>query len=121
MESSRASRRVTDSKACIMEWFNLEGASWQWSASPTGRPWARPTVEDLWLIECVYAFIAVNSACTACSRPLSRHIELQPGYKLDTSTWTIVAVTRCRGWRRHQHTAVVTEASRDLVFGQFHR
>ena len=32
-------------------------------------------------------------------------------------TWYLLVTARCRGWRRHRHTAVVTEASNNLQLG----
>ena len=83
--------------------------------------WARPTNDDIRLIECLSALIAANTRCTVCNRPLNGRLELLPGIGPDVSTWAMVAVTRCRGWRHHQHIAAITELSQDLVFGPFHR
>jgi hypothetical protein len=104
-----------------MEWIDpAEAEPPQWSA-PMEQCWARPTIDDVRLIECLSAFVAASSRCTACGRPLSGRLELLPGVHPDASTWAMVAVTRCRGWRRHRHSAAVTESSRDLIFEQFHR
>lgn len=85
---------------------------------PGGRPedpGPAPTGSDLWVTTGTYEFVAVRSACGKCDAGLSRELSVAavPG-----TTWRIAVSARCRGWRRHRHTAVVTEDHGGLRFGE---
>ena len=79
-----------------------------------------PTEHDLTLIEVAYEVLAARSFCTRCGAPLGRGLSLYPGSSDSGDTgWRLVVATRCRGWRRHAHTAVVTDDGTDLLIGPF--
>jgi hypothetical protein len=78
-----------------------------------------PTDLDLRLIRLTYEVAAAESRCAKCGTPIGRRLRLTTQYGGQPPTWTVIVATRCRGWRRHRHTAVVTEASNSLRLGSF--
>ena len=106
-----------------MEWLltsALWGAFTGWNPSPApaltpSTPF--PTELDLLLITLVYELAAGEATCAACAAPLGRRPRLATRRTGVTPARQVVVATRCRGWRRHRHTAVVTEASGDLRLG----
>ena len=72
---------------------------------------------DLWLIRLTYGFVAATSRCGRCDAPLAGRPHLEASPTGAAPTWHVRVTTRCRGWRRHRHAAIVTEVSGDLRFG----
>ena len=104
----------------VIDWSYLYWmAQADWHGQFREQSWARPSVEDLVVIELLTSVAANETPCEGCGRPLGRDLHLVPG--VDTRTWVLIARTRCRGWRRHRHTATVTEVQGDLIMGSFHR
>lgn len=95
-----------------MEWLMFMLADWS-CLPPVALPGAEPGRDDLWLAQIMYEFVAGRTRCAKCGAALGRGIHPMIG-----TPWRIVVVTRCSGWRRHRHTAVVTEASDGLNFGR---
>jgi hypothetical protein len=109
----------------------------------TGSPLSPdgPTEGDLWIAEQAYEFVAARSLCDKCGAELGRKLDLAvlpegtglpvPSGQPDQSdqsdqsiqsepsepTWLIAVGARCRGWRRHRHSAVVSEWHGGLRFG----
>jgi hypothetical protein len=82
---------------------------------------ARPSTHELDVIEVLAGVIVNESLCSRCGAPLGRFVQLQPSNVVPQSSWTLGVRTSCRGWRRHSHSADVTECGGDLIFGTFHR
>lgn len=80
---------------------------------------AQPTAGDIWLIRLTYAVMATESSCAKCGAPLGRGLHVAQVMSHAPSEWCVSVETRCRGWRRHHHSAKVTEASDDLLLGPF--
>jgi hypothetical protein len=117
-----------------MDWFT---PTWMWLAlggPPAPSSWSRdeagstaranvgphptPSALDLALIQLTYKVVAASTTCNRCGAPLGRGLRVVPS-AADLRSWTVSIVTRCGGWRRHRHLALVEEASRDLVLGPF--
>ena len=106
-----------------MDWL-MSGVYW---AALTGSytcpdprsttPTTSPTDLDLWLIQLVYEVAAGQATCAKCGAPLGRGLHLATRYAGRAPTWYVSVATRCRGRRRHRHTAVVTERSKNLQLG----
>jgi hypothetical protein len=81
--------------------------------------YADPDLLDLWLIRLTYRLVATEWWCTRCGARLRRRVRVVP-FGADRAGPPVVSVvTRCRGWRRHRHTAIVDELGNDLVLGRF--
>lgn len=103
-----------------MDWF-------QWYVTPpTHVPFTSataydgtppPTDLDLELVEVIYAVIAGETTCSTCGRPLGRALRARYATAWSSQSWSITVATRCEGWRRHAHVALVTRPSRDLLLG----
>jgi hypothetical protein len=65
---------------------------------------------DLRLVRIVYDFLAAETLCDSCAFPLGRSLSVTVSGGEPSPGWRISVVTRCRGWRRHRHTAIVTES-----------
>ena len=76
-----------------------------------------PTEQELCLVETLAQALAARSFCLRCGAALGRGLLIYPCRTEES--WSLVAATRCRGWRRHLHIAVVTDDGTDLRFGQF--
>lgn len=107
-------------------WFALSPAPWVFGddeavpvSSTIVGPHPELTVVDLWLIELTYEVVAAESHCTRCGAPLGRGLRVTRS-TAEHSQWTVSIATRCGGWRRHRHVAIVGEASNDLALGPFH-
>lgn len=76
---------------------------------------ALATELDLSLIRLMYESIAGQTMCARCGEALGRglHLEAWSG----AATWQVRVITHCSSWRRHRHTAVVTEVSGGLRLG----
>ena len=92
-----------------------------WWNSLTFYGSARPSAVDLTLIKLVYEFMAADVPCSKCAASLGRKVELTPDTSGAVESWSITVITRCSGWRRHQHTATVSESHQELILGPFHR
>jgi len=82
--------------------------------------WGReePTALDRSLVEAVYEVLAEETRCSRCGAPLGRRLRVQAWPTILRSVqWRVAVHTRCRGWRRHRHTAAVGRSSDDLVLG----
>ncbi|WP_250032264.1 hypothetical protein [Paractinoplanes maris] len=78
---------------------------------------AVPTETDLELVRLCYDVMAAGLGCSACPAPLGRDLYLVAPADAEAPTWQVIVVMRCRGWRRHRHTAVVAEVGGNLHFG----
>jgi hypothetical protein len=79
-----------------------------------------PSALDASLLQIVYESIAAETTCSRCRARLGRRlrVEVWPTL-LGSALWRVAVRTRCRGWRRHRHTASVGRESNDLVLGPF--
>ncbi|WP_250032324.1 hypothetical protein [Paractinoplanes maris] len=98
-----------------MHWL-LTGAFWPHFPDLSQLPGSVPlhatnlSDTDLRLVRIVYDFIAAETLCDKCAALLGRSLSLAvTGGGPGRPGWQILVVTRCRGWRRHRHTAVVTD------------
>jgi hypothetical protein len=82
---------------------------------------ARPMPHELDLIELLGGLVAKESSCSRCGAPLGRFVQIRPPSAIPKDSWTLRVLTCCQGWRRHKHSATVTECAGDLIFGSFHR
>jgi hypothetical protein len=96
---------------------------WQWEEATLYRSsdllngeTARPSAAELLVIELTYEAIAGQSCCTKCGAPLNRPLRLISD-RTPLTHWRVVVATRCSGWKRHRHSALVTDTSRDLLLG----
>lgn len=79
-----------------------------------------PSADDEWLIQVVYETIATRAECAKCGAALGRGLRLISMPALyPTPRWRVSVVTRCRGWRRHSHSATVARPSMDIALGAF--
>jgi hypothetical protein len=70
---------------------------------------------EMWLLRLSYEGHAAQLDCGRCGSRLGRELlSLRPSHAYPPSV-RMLAVTRCSGWRRHLHVAVVTESSEDLL------
>jgi hypothetical protein len=76
-----------------------------------------PTDLDLRIIRLTYEVAAAESSSAKCGAAIGRRLRLATRCAAPSPTWRVLVTTRCRGWRRHRHTAVVTEASDNLQLG----
>ena len=77
------------------------------------------TETDMWITRQAYEFAAANETCEKCGAGFSRRLSLATVYdphERYEAPWRIGVVARCRGWRRHRHSALVTEARDGLRF-----
>ncbi|TDC50705.1 hypothetical protein E1212_14175 [Jiangella ureilytica] len=79
-------------------------------------PAPSPGELDLRLIRVAYEVAVTVSPCVRCGAALDgpRLSMRRAGWSHD---WQVAVVVRCRGWRRHRHTAVATEAAGELRLG----
>lgn len=63
----------------------------------------------------MYEFVAVRSVCEKCGAGLGRKPKVSV---VPETAWLIFVDARCRGWRRHRHTALVAEREGGLRFGE---
>jgi hypothetical protein len=103
-----------------MEWmlfaaFYPPPLEWQDPGGSQMFPETVPTETDLWVTARTYEFAAVRSTCGKCGAELGGKLSVAvvPG-----TTWLIAVNARCRGWRRHRHTALVSEWHGGLRFGE---
>jgi hypothetical protein len=68
---------------------------------------------DLDVIRSVYEVIAEQFQCAACSADLRTTVHVRLG-AVGSGGGAVVTV-RCRGWRRHRHSAQVVDESGHLV------
>jgi hypothetical protein len=85
---------------------------------PSERFAASPTDLDLHLIRLAYEVAAPELRCAKCCSRLGRGLQLATKDVRGSSTWHVLVSTRCRGWRRHRHTAIATEESNSLRLGR---
>jgi hypothetical protein len=81
-----------------------------------------PRLVELALVDVVYDFIASRSYCVRCGSPLGLNLNADVLPAQDgAAPWSRVSVrSRCRGWRRHLHTALIVRTADGLDLGQFH-
>ncbi|GAA2693537.1 hypothetical protein [Nonomuraea recticatena] len=77
-----------------------------------------PTETDLWITRLTYEVVADGSACDKCQAPFGRRLRLTES-RNGSGAWWITVAARCRGWRRHRFTALVTEWGDGLRFGEW--
>jgi hypothetical protein len=102
-------------------WLGLgDGVPAVWT--DRGLPAARSlavTDLDAELIQLAFEVIAAESACDRCGAPLGRGVHLEPPSGECPPSAVAAILTRCRGWRRHRHLAMVCERSNHLLLGPF--
>lgn len=89
--------------------------------SPLPGPGSEPTEVDLWITRQTYEFVADRSRCDKCGAAFGRRLNLvafNEFYERSDVAWRIGVGTRCRGWRRHRYSALVTEWRGGLRFGE---
>ncbi len=88
------------------------------SAHPIGWGPEEPSAVDVSLLQIIYGFVATSTSCSRCGAPLGRRLRVDAcPTLLQSVVWRVSVRTRCRGWRRHRHTAAVGQLSNDLVLG----
>jgi hypothetical protein len=99
---------------------------WQWEdTGPDGladilcAETVRPSAAELLVIKLTYEGIAGLSNCAKCGASLNRPLRLSSG-RTALRHWQVVIATRCSGWQRHRHSAVVTDTPEDLLLGTLH-
>jgi hypothetical protein len=104
-----------------MDWILGSGVYWAaftGSYPPSTSPAWFPSELDLSLITIAYKVAAADATCARCGTPLARRTpHLTPQYCARPSAWRVLVTTRCRGWRHHRHTALVTETAGNLHLG----
>jgi hypothetical protein len=81
-----------------------------------GRP-AELSAVEMWVLRLSYEDVADHLDCGRCGARLGRKLlSLLPSDAYPPSV-RMLAMTRCSGWRRHLHVAVVTESSKELLLG----
>lgn len=105
-----------------MEWMLVEAYCAMFygstrSAKP-GRHDSSPTTTDMWITRQAYEFATATETCGKCGAGFSKRLSLATAYDLHehASPWRIGVAARCRGWRRHRHSALVTESRGGLRF-----
>jgi len=80
---------------------------------------SEPAEIDLWITRQTYEFVLRRSGCGECGAAMGRKPSVVAVRERRGSfvTWQIVVDARCRGWRRHRCTALVTESGGELRFG----
>jgi hypothetical protein len=109
-----------------MEWMLIEAYCGMFygstrSSGPAQDLAATPTEIDMWITRQAYEFAAANDTCGKCGAGLGRRLSLvtihdRSDPERSDSRWRIGVAARCRGWRRHRHTALVTESRGGLRF-----
>jgi hypothetical protein len=79
---------------------------------------SEPYESDLWIVRQMYGFIARRTVCCNCGANLGRKVTLAVDAGAPAAPWRIDVGARCRGLRRHRHTAEITEAQGGLRFGE---
>lgn len=82
--------------------------------------YAAPTLQELELIEILGRTVAAASLCERCGAVLGRSLTLWPADS-QAPGWRLLAITRCRGWRRHAYVAEVADIANDLRMSRFER
>ncbi len=85
-----------------MDWTLFEAMyllpyGWPLPARWTPGSDAEPTEADIWITRLIYEFVV--------------------GRNEKDTQWRIGVRARCRGWRRHRHTALATGQRGELRFG----
>ena len=93
------------------------------SAGPAGRAGLVEPVElaelaelaeaDLWIARQAYEFMAARALCEHCGARLGRKVSVAALHP----ERAVAVGARCRGWRRHRHTALVSRGRDGLRFG----
>ncbi|GAA1989952.1 hypothetical protein [Catenulispora subtropica] len=108
-----------------MEWMLIEAYCAMYYGSPRSsepQPPAEstPTEVDLWITRQAYEFATAQNTCGKCGAGFRRKLSLATAYDVynrSDATWRIGVAARCRSWRRHRSTALVTEFRGGLQFG----
>ena len=108
-----------------MDWIVFDAMyplpfGWRYQAGSPPHDSA-PTETDLWITAQTYEFVAARSACAKCGADLRRKVDVgivSDGHGQPETPWLIMVGARCRGWRRHRHTALVAERRGSLRFGE---
>jgi hypothetical protein len=72
---------------------------------------------EVWVLRLSYQDLAARLNCERCGSRLGRELRLLLPSATYPPSVRMLAMTRCSGWRRHRHVAVVTESSEDLLLG----
>jgi hypothetical protein len=72
-----------------------------------------PMAAELWIAQQSYAFMAARTVCERCGARLSRKVSAAR----HPEAGGITVGARCRGWRHHQYTALVSRGRDGLRFG----
>ena len=110
-----------------MDWMLLTELSsmfyngWPGTTAPAVSG-AEPTETDLWIARQAYEFMAARTLCERCGSRFGRRLSLAAASGTTSgttsgATWRIGVGARCRGWRRHLHTAQVSPGRDGLRFG----
>ncbi|HXW34926.1 MAG TPA: hypothetical protein VEJ87_10145 [Acidimicrobiales bacterium] len=102
----------------LSAWGNSQPEPASFKAPGIQRP--EYSAVELWLVERIYQYIAEASVCSTCGARLNRKLRA-PIDSLESQMKSLIVSTRCAGWRRHLHRAVVTAAPGDLILGHFER
>jgi hypothetical protein len=71
---------------------------------------------DLWIARQAYEFMAARALCERCGARLGRKVSVA-ALQLEQLERAVAVGARCRGWRRHRHTALVSRGRDGLRFG----
>jgi hypothetical protein len=106
-----------------MDWLVLR-YRWGGTSPPAQRVDTPAALEDAagdpLLIRMYYGMVAARLSCEGCGASLRRAVHVDPA-SADPMSGAVAVTTRCRGWRRHRHTALVTGSPGDLLLGELHR
>jgi len=79
---------------------------------------AEPSPDELWLVELAYEVGLVTTFCKRCGSGLGPRVRVATWPTVfGPVRWRVSAATRCQGWRRHRHTAIIGRTSTDVVLG----
>lgn len=97
-------------------WAPLGPYAYPAAPGPPAPPAPSPPDLDLRLIRVAYEVAATESPCVRCGAALGRpRLSVRrAGWSPD---WRVAVVVRCRGWRRHRHTAVASDVAGELRLG----
>ena len=103
-----------------MDWILFDAfypppLGWRNTAGSQRFPDSAPAEGDLWIMAGMYEFVAMRSTCAKCGAELSRKLNIAA---VPVTPWQVAVNARCRGWRRHRHTALVAEWHGGLRFGE---
>jgi hypothetical protein len=104
-------------------WSTFGGTPPAWIDEPTGReaPHLSPvSPAHLWMTRRAYQQEARDTECSRCGSALHPRPRLDSLDMGPPDFWPLVVSTRCLGWRRHRHVAVVEETPHGLHLQALH-